>query len=213
MKTSALLHLFALIQCSQSFIVPKSTTRRSAHPSTELFADATETGTTLEPKEAVKIFGRLAEKYIMLDDSGGMCCYSACSDCEFRLPGGGYKMADQSAARPKWIPSYEHREFESMGKEHSSSWSREIFESRPCVTKEEFVEKVKDMKFTPPLGGPYMSASAAGIEDDYALEKFFDVLAGEKEKLTKQRMGTRIKEIGNGNEGLVWSDFISALTE
>jgi hypothetical protein len=26
-------------------------------------------------------------------------------------------------------------------------------------------------------------------------------------------MSIRIKEIGNGNEGLIWSDFISALTE
>ena len=30
----------------------------------------------IDPKDAVKIFGRLAEKYIMLDESGGMCCYS-----------------------------------------------------------------------------------------------------------------------------------------
>lgn len=41
-----------------------------------LNADVT---TELEPKEVVKLFGRLAEKYIMLDDSGGMCCYSGCS--------------------------------------------------------------------------------------------------------------------------------------
>ena len=34
---------------------------------------------SIVPKEAVKLFGRLAEKYIMLDSSGGMCCYSACS--------------------------------------------------------------------------------------------------------------------------------------
>jgi len=45
-------------------------------------ADATTTtaqDVTIDPKEAVKVFGRLAEKYIMLDASGGMCCYSACS--------------------------------------------------------------------------------------------------------------------------------------
>jgi hypothetical protein len=44
---------------------------------------------SIAPKEAVKLFGRLAEKYIMLDSSGGMCCYSACSG-EFlvRLYGG-----------------------------------------------------------------------------------------------------------------------------
>ena len=38
----------------------------------------------INPKDAVKLFGRLAEKYVMLDSSGGMCCYSACSG-EFKL--------------------------------------------------------------------------------------------------------------------------------
>jgi len=86
---------------------------------------------SVDPKDAVKLFGRLAEKYIMLDSSGGMCCYSACSDCEYRNPEGGYIMADQSASRPKWIPSYEHRAFESSGKEHTSKWSSEIFVNGP----------------------------------------------------------------------------------
>ena len=46
----------------------------------QLNADATATTeeVSIDPKEAVKLFGRLAEKYIMLDASGGMCCYSAC---------------------------------------------------------------------------------------------------------------------------------------
>jgi hypothetical protein len=209
MKYSTAL-LLGLVSSVQGFMVTNPTINTI---STRLYADATATETIVEPKEAVKIFGRLAEKYIMLDDSGGMCCYSACSDCEFRLPGGGYKMADQSAARPKWIPNYDQRSFESMGKEHTTAWSTEIFSTGPCVVKEEFVERVKEMKYAPCLGGPYMSASSAGIEDDFVVEKFFDLLAGEKEKLTKHRMGTRIKEIANGSEGLVWSDFIAALTE
>ncbi len=37
------------------------------------------TEVSMEPKEAVKLFGRLAEKYIMLDATGGMCCYSGCT--------------------------------------------------------------------------------------------------------------------------------------
>ena len=45
----------------------------------QLNAETTEDAVTVDPKEAVKIFGRLAEKYIMLDSSGGMCCYSACT--------------------------------------------------------------------------------------------------------------------------------------
>jgi hypothetical protein len=125
----------------------------------QLQESAVPTHVSIEPKEAVKLFGRLAEKYIMLDSSGGMCCYSACAgkfllssnslflfciilkpdafflvsivDCEFREPGGGYRMADQSASRPKWIPVYEVRKFESQGKEHTSKWSTEIFKNGP----------------------------------------------------------------------------------
>ena len=39
-------------------------------------------------------------------------------------------MADQSSSRPKWIPVYEHREFQS-GKEHTTKWSNEIFVNGP----------------------------------------------------------------------------------
>lgn len=45
----------------------------------QLQESAIPTHVSIEPKEAVKLFGRLAEKYIMLDSSGGMCCYSACA--------------------------------------------------------------------------------------------------------------------------------------
>ncbi len=125
-------------------------------------------------------------------------------------------MADQSAARPKWIPSYDERKFESSGKEHTSAWSQFIFSDGPAVDKEQFVERVKEMKFAPPLGGPFMSASKAKIEEDAALEKLFDVLMGEKEGkqvLTKHRMSTRIKEIAGGEEGLIWKGFEAALSE
>jgi hypothetical protein len=50
-------------------------------------ADATTA--SLEPKELVKLFGRLAEKYIMLDSSGGMCCYSGCKGTSHGFAGGG----------------------------------------------------------------------------------------------------------------------------
>ena len=121
-------------------------------------------------------------------------------------------MADQSSARPKWIPSYEERAFESSGKEHTSKWSTEIFTTGPAVTKEEFVSRLQEMEFVPPLGGPYTSKSAGGIEDLTATETLFDILSEGKEKLTKHRMGTRIKAIAGGEEGLVWSNFIAGFT-
>ncbi|KAL3790314.1 hypothetical protein HJC23_002940 [Cyclotella cryptica] len=177
----------------------------------ETTADATDVSTIqTDPKEAVKLFGRLAEKYIMLDASAGMCCYSGCTDCEFREPGGGYRMADQSSSRPKWIPVYDHRAFQS-GKEHTSKWSSEIFTDGPAVSKEQFVSRVINMQFVPPLGGPYLAASAAAMEDEAAAASLFDILAGEKEKLTKHRMGKQMKELANGEEGLTWTHFSAAM--
>lgn len=147
----------------------------------------------------------------MLDASAGMCCYSACSDCEYREPGGGYRMADQSSARPKWIPCYEERKFESQGKEHTTKWSSEIFTDGPCVTKDVFVERLIGMEFVPPLGGPFLAKSAADIEDETAAAALFDKLAGEKDKLTRHRMGKEMKVMSNGEEGITWAMFSAAM--
>lgn len=172
---------------------------------------STVSDTSIEPKEAVKLFGRLAEKYIMLDESGGMCCYSGCKDCEFRLPDGGYRMADQSASRPKWIPVYEKRSFAGLDKEHQSKWSTEIFTNGPAVTKEEFVSAIVSMAYAPPLGGPFVGATAGGIEDTTTVEALFDILADGKEKLARHKMSVRLKELSSGEQGLTWPSFSSAL--
>lgn len=165
----------------------------------------------IDPKEAVKVFGRLAEKYIMLDSSGGLCCYSACKDCEFRRPDGGYIMADQSASRPKWIPSYTSRA--ANGKEHTSKWSSQLFQQgQTSLTKEEFCNQLVQLDYAPTLGGPFVSASAASIEENSAAAgALFDALADGKEHLTKIKMSTRIKQLASGEEGLVWSAFSTAL--
>ena len=177
-------------------------------------ADDATASVSIDPKEAVKLFGRLADKYILLDSSGGMCCYSACTDCEYRLPDGGYRMADQSASRPKWICAYDDRTFESSGKEHASKWSLELYKDGVlAVTKDEFVAAMVDMTYNPPLGGPYVGASSATIDDTSAAAYLFDLLAGEKEKLTKHRFGTRIKEMAGGEEGLTWAGFIEQMTQ
>ena len=79
-------------------------------------------------------------------------------NCEYREPGGGYRMADQSSAGPKWIPCYDKREFEFMGKEHTTKWNSKIFMDGTAVTKGEFMERVIGMGFAPPLGVQYMAA-------------------------------------------------------
>jgi hypothetical protein len=158
-------------------------------------------------KEAVKIFGRLAEKYIALDSSGGNCCYSGCTGCEYRLPDGGYKMADQTAARPKWIPHYDIRIMNT--KQHTTKWFTYLYQNsnRNAVTKDEFVNEIMNLEYVPPLGGPYISASAAQITDTIVLQKLFDVLAEDKTKLTKFKMSVRIKQLSDGEEGMTWQAF------
>jgi hypothetical protein len=70
--------LFSSLGLASAFVSPPTKVvvqiDRIAVP---LYADAATI--SLDTKEVVKLFGRLAEKYIMLDDSGGMCCYSGCS--------------------------------------------------------------------------------------------------------------------------------------
>lgn len=189
--------------------VPTITISNNKQSSSALFSTAPDI--SLEPKDAVKLFGRLAEKYIMLDESGGMCCYSACKDCEYRLPDGGYKMADQTASRPKWIPVYEERSFKGQNKEHKTKWSTEIFTDGPSVTKEEFVKAVTELEFATPLGGPFVSKSAGTIEDTTAAECLFDILAEGKEKLSRFKMSLRMKDLAGGEEGLTWAKFSDAL--
>mmetsp|Transcript_11459 Transcript_11459/g.24164 ORF Transcript_11459/g.24164 Transcript_11459/m.24164 type:complete len:236 (+) Transcript_11459:159-866(+) len=199
-------------------------TNTNTNTNTALHSTATEEGTAtvdvnvadldLDPKEVVKVFGRLAEKYIMLDESGGMCCYSACKDCEFRLPGGGYRMADQSAARPKWIPVYEERVFAGQGKEHTAKWKSEIFpEGTTVVTKQEFVEAVLGLDFATPLGGPFVSKSAGKMDDaeTAVAECLFDILATGKDKLTRHRMSLGLKDLSGGEAGITWASFSAAL--
>jgi len=120
-------------------------------------------------------------------------------------------MADQSSARPKWIPCYDKREFEAQDKKHTTKWSTDIFIDKPVVTKEEFVERVINMEFIPPLGGPFLAKTAASIEDDSAVETLFDILVGEKEKLTRHRMSVEMKSLANGEEGLTWAMFSTAM--
>lgn len=121
-------------------------------------------------------------------------------------------MTDQSSARPKWIPCYDRREFKVQGKEHTTKWSIEIFlDGNPVVSKEEFVERIVNMKFIPPLGGPFLAASAAAIDDVSAASSFFDVLADGNKKLTRHRMEKNLKSLANGEEGLTWAMFSAAM--
>ena len=188
-------------------------------------------------KDCVKLFGRLADKYLLLDASAGMCCYSGCSDCEYRLPGGGYKMADQRSARPKWIPVYAQRTGASPTNVHQSKWSTSLFgrgdgnekSSKRGLTKDEFSEIVRALPYETPLGGPSVSKSDAIDVSEHAVEKLWCVLSRGKDRLTEKRMSTALQRLafggggtggtptveGGGSDagtsGVAWKQFVAAL--
>ena len=133
-------------------------------------------------------------------------------------------MADQSASRPKWIPVYEDRVFANVNKEHVAKWKIGLFgtdayvvggdgESNfvPSLSKEEFVARLADLEFVPPLGGPFVSKTAASIEDTTLTEYLFDVLSNGKEKLSRYKMSLGLKDLADGEQGLTWATFSEAM--
>jgi hypothetical protein len=80
-----------------------------------------------------------------------------------------------------------------------------------AVSKDEFVAAMMDLPYAPPLGGPYIAASGATMDDTEAVETLFHLLAGGKEKLTKHRMGLTLKEVSGGEQGVSWKHFADAV--
>lgn len=197
--SSILLFLLPVLSCSFVLDNRQAIVRQSAR------SLASTADTQIDPKEKVKLFGRLAEKYIMLDETAGMCCYSACKDCEYRLPDGGYRMADQSAARPKWIPVYVSRTI--AGKDHKTKWSTEVWQDDDILDQATFVERVLALDYLPTLGGPYLAASAAVIEDKTAVAMLFQVMSQGEAGLSIEDAQRRWSELAKGQQGINWAAF------
>jgi len=160
----------------------------------------------------------------MIDPTDGQCCYAGCRDCPYLLPDGGYAMDEQYADRPTWIPHYVLR-FLGDEKEHETKWGNELFsDMRLALTKERFVDILTTkLEYATPAvavgnamgdddGMPlWMEAFDAGITDTATAENFFDIMAEGKEKLSRNRMGVRIRELSGGEDGMTWDHFSVAL--
>ena len=71
------------------------------------------------------------------------------------------------------------------------------------------MEAIVGMKYVPPLGGPYMSASAgASMEDTSLAGALFDTLLPDgKDELTAKAMSKSLTKLADGDEGLTWAAF------
>ena len=77
--------------------------------------------------EVAKLFGRMSDAVLYLDPAVGACCHSACDDCEWRDPEGGYRFDMLKAVKNKWVCCYVHRNFEDeRGRSAESAWRAHV---------------------------------------------------------------------------------------
>ena len=95
----------------------------------------------LPTAECAKLFGRFAENQLYLDPEVGGCCHSACDDCEWRLPDGGYRFDLLKAMKPKWVPCYQHRDFGDERGSHTPRWVSALFPDGAPLAREAFGDR------------------------------------------------------------------------
>lgn len=125
---------------------------------------------------------------------------------------GSYKMAEMLAARPKWIVPYFRRSFGSASglKDHSSKWMSTLFSSSPKLTRSTFATEFKQLEYSQPLGGPYLSIPDGTDINDDSIDAFVEFLFGDENEISKKKCENIVLTWKNG-EGLVWNDWVKLL--
>jgi len=170
----------------------------------------------LSTRDACLLFGALAEPLVHLDPEVGACCHSACSDCEWRLPDGGYRFDVLKATKPKWVPCYLRRDFGDERGCHEPRWASALFPGGGEVTRAQFGEALAGLGFEMPMG-PRGSVGADGGMPESAADALWAWLAGDGDALTPEGARTRLQAmaedpqaegaVGEGPDHLVWKEF------
>ena len=179
--------------------------------------------TALPSMEAAKLFGRVAEKTLYLDKQVGACCHSACSDCEWREPDGGYRFDLLRATVPKWMPLYVSRDFEDERGCHEPVWAQTLFPGDGTCTRQEFATRFAALEFSMPMGPKGAIKADADKPSSEAVDAFWAWLCnGEScDELDAATALQRLQDmslaenregaIGEGPDMIVWKEFAKAL--
>jgi len=169
------------------------------------------------------MFGRFAEKTLYLDKAIGACCHSACSDCEWREPDGGYRFDLLKAAVPKWLPCYFERDFEDERGCHVPAWASALFPdgASGSITSAEFADRFTALDFMMPMG-PKGAIKADDAPSAEALDALWSWLCdgADQEALDAATVLRRLQDmspdetdgvIGEGPDFVDWKAFAKAL--
>ena len=193
---------------------------RVPHASIRASAATAEVSTSVETAEVAKLFGRLAENVLHLDENVGACCHSACSDCEWRTPDGGYRWDVMKAMQPKWVGCYRERDFKDQRGSHAPKWATALFADSDEISRQDFVERFTGMEYAEAMGPKGKVQDA--MPSDEAIDLFWEKLAGaDAETLSFASMreslqGMSLDEnregaIGEGPDMLVWKEFATGM--
>ena len=166
----------------------------------------------LDERELAKIFGRLADKMILLDVPGAgtpamaNCCHGGCDNCEY-----SHVFDQMNAGRAKWVPSYTYRQLID-GREHSSLWLK-IFENENEVSKEMFTSRLINLPYQMNMGA--LSVPADEVPSREAVDEFFNALTSGEELMSMKQLEETLPMKVKDKHGVVWNAFKKAfiLTE
>jgi len=187
-------------------------------------ASAAATTTALPSAEAARLFGRFTDPILYLDAAVGACCHSACSDCEWRDPEGGYRFDLMKSVQPKWLCCYLHRDFADERGSHTPKWVLALFpegEASAALSRAEFETRLQDAPFETSMGpkGAVKAGDTALAEE--TIEVMWSWLADGSETLEPMQAVRRLQDmsldanregaIGEGPDSIDWKTFAKAL--
>ena len=125
----------------------------------------------VEPRELTKVFGRIADKTLLLDIPGAgtpemmNCCHGGCDNCAY-----SHVFDEMSSGRPKWIPLYISRTLID-GRNHVAPWAS-IFQDKSKISKQDFLKGIISLPYKNSLG-PMDSVPADEMPMEEAVDKIW----------------------------------------
>lgn len=193
--------------------------RRSAlvAPAVDTDAEVAAAGLLSDPLEQAKLFGRLADKELLLDVPGAGtpemrdCCHGGCDNCDYS------RIFDQMrAGKPKWVAGYAERELID-GRRHVPRWRAafggEGVDADAPLDRAAFIEAIAALEYVPSMGPRTPAPPAGEPPSPVALGAFFDALAGDSGALSANQMGESLCTLTGQEHGSMWAPFSSSLEE
>lgn len=174
------------------------------------------TPTCISQVDACKLFGRLADKQLFMDESAGSCCHSGCDGCPYR-----YSFDVLEAVAPKWLPTYARK---TIGdREHVPLFMTNVFGGDERVSEDTFVDRILDLDYQQPIGPALPAADRIALKNDPALSRdvvraFFRALSGDGEAVSKKEATRVLRQWAvdasgeKASDGLLFGSFVSAVT-